>query len=131
MKNVILAIAISVIVLVSVIILIFNSGLLPWTDYLQFIIILVVVSFGFYTAYRRFSSNKKGQPTEDELTRIVRLKASSLSFYISIYLWLLIMFLTERMKWEADRMFGWGIIGMALTFVICWIFFNFRGVRNE
>jgi hypothetical protein len=131
MKRVILAIAISLIVLVSVIILIFNSGLLPWSDYLQLIIILVVLSFGFYTAYRRFSSSRKGQPAEDELSRIVRMKASSLSFYISIYLWLLIMFLTERMKWEADRMFGWGIIGMALTFVLCWVFFNFRGLRNE
>jgi hypothetical protein len=58
-------------------------------------------------------------------------KAAALSYFISIYLWLVIMYLTDKLKIETDVMFGWGILGMAVIFASSWFFFHFRGIRNE
>ena len=58
-------------------------------------------------------------------------KTSSLSFYISLYLWLAIMYFSDKIDFETHTVIGAGILGMAVVFVICWLVFNFRGIRNE
>jgi hypothetical protein len=35
------------------------------------------------------------------------------------------------MKLETHSVIGIGILGMAITFAVCWVIFNFTGVRNE
>jgi hypothetical protein len=59
------------------------------------------------------------------------LRTSSLSFYISLYLWLVIMYFSDKIKAETHTILGSGILGMAVIFAICWLIFNFRGIRNE
>jgi len=58
-------------------------------------------------------------------------KASSLAYYISLYLWLLIMFLSDKLNYETHTIIGMGILGMAVVFAVCWLIVNFTGVRNE
>ena len=94
-------------------------------------VILLVVGFAVFIGYKRFTSSKRGEPAEDELSKKVMLRTSSLSYYISLYLWLVIMYFSDRLKLETHTIIGVGILGMAVIFTICWLVFNFRGVRNE
>jgi hypothetical protein len=58
-------------------------------------------------------------------------KTAAWSYYVSLYLWLAIMYLSDKFKYETHTIIGAGILGMAVIFAICWLVFNFRGIRNE
>ena len=94
-------------------------------------IIVLLIAFALLVGIKRLSATKKGEPAEDEMSKKVVLKTSSLSYYISIYLWLAISYFSDRIPYETHTIIGVGILGMAVTFGICWLFFNFRGIRNE
>jgi peptidoglycan/LPS O-acetylase OafA/YrhL len=94
-------------------------------------IIILVILFAVFIGYKRLSSAKRGEPPEDELSKKVMQKTSSLSYYISLYLWLAIMYFSDRIHYETHTVIGAGILGMAVVFAVCWLVFNFRGVRNE
>lgn len=94
-------------------------------------VIVLVVGFAIFVGYQRLTSLAKGEPAEDEMTRKVMLKTSSMSYYISIYLWLAIMYFSDRFKLESHTLIGAGILGMAIVFGICWMVYNFMGLRHE
>jgi len=94
-------------------------------------VIVIVVLFALFFGYKRISSSRKGEPPEDELSKRVMKKASSLSYFISLYLWLAIMYFSEKLNYETHTIIGAGILGMALVFAVCWLVFNFRGIRDE
>jgi peptidoglycan/LPS O-acetylase OafA/YrhL len=131
MKKSILAVIVSIIVLATTILWITTRVPGTIAESAQFIVIFVMILFGLYVAYRRFSSEKLGQPAEDEFSKKVLQKAAALSYYVSLYLWLGIMTFSNKLKVEADVMFGWGILGMAIIFAASWVYYNFRGIKNE
>jgi len=131
MKKSILTLIISGMVLGTTILWIVEASSLRIIEYLQFVIIGIIIFFGIYVAYRRFTSEKRGLPAEDEFSKKVMQKAAALSYYISLYLWLAIMYLSDKLKAETDVVFGWGILGMAIIFAASWIYFNYKGVRDE
>ena len=132
MKSSIIAFTISIILLLSVAILIFSSGTAQGTtDILQKIIILILAGFGIFAGFRRLGSKTRMEPAEDELSKKVMRKASSLSFFISIYIWVAMLYLKNKFALDSDQVIGSGIIAMSLTLFICWIIFHFRGVGNE
>ena len=94
-------------------------------------VIITVVAFALFAGIKRFSSIRKGESAEDEMSRKVMQKTSSLSYYISLYLWLTIMYFSDRFNYETHTIIGAGILGMAITFAVCWLVINFRGIRNE
>jgi peptidoglycan/LPS O-acetylase OafA/YrhL len=100
-------------------------------ELVSFGIIILVVAFAAFIGFKRLSSAKRGEPPEDELSKKVMQKTSSLSYYISLYLWLAIMYFSDKIKYETHTVIGAGILGMAVVFAICWLVFNFRGIRNE
>jgi peptidoglycan/LPS O-acetylase OafA/YrhL len=100
-------------------------------ELVTFGIIILVVLFAVFVGYKRLTSAKRGEPPEDELSKKVMQKTSSLSFYISLYLWLAIMYFSDKIDFETHTVIGAGILGMAVVFAICWLVFNFRGIRNE
>ena len=130
MKKSFLAVIVSVLVLVTTVLWMSDALSVSVGEYTQFVIIGILVCFGLYVGYRRFTSEKRGQPAEDEFSKKVLQKSAAVSYYISLYLWLVIMYLTDRMKIETDIMFGWGILGMAVIFAGSWIYFNLRGMRD-
>jgi uncharacterized membrane protein len=131
MKKTVFVISVSVITLVSTVILILNIWPEMQGDNLQLLLFFVPVAFGFYMAYRRISSTKRGLPAEDEFSKKVRGKAASLAFFISAYFWLGLMFLSEHLKKETHTMISWGVLGMIVIFIASWVYYNFRGMRNE
>jgi len=131
MKRAILVFVLAVLVLLTVGLWIFSSTELKPMDLVSFGIIILVVAFAVFIGYKRLSSAKRGEPPEDELSKKVMQKTSALSYYISLYLWLAIMYFSDKIDYETHTVIGAGILGMAIVFAICWLVFNFRGIRNE
>ncbi|MDX9929381.1 MAG: hypothetical protein RBS37_05960 [Bacteroidales bacterium] len=131
MKRTAIALLVSILVLASALLWFSTSReSIGGFELSQFLVILLLVGFGFYFAYRRFTSARRGEPVEDEMSKKEMMRASSLSYFISIYLWLAIMYISYETEMDTEVLIGTGIIGMALIFAICWIVIHLRGIRN-
>ena len=132
MKRAVLVFILAALVLITTGLWFFSSSnKLDLPDFLGLAVIILVVGFAFYFGYKKLTSAKRGEPAEDELSKKVMHKAASWSYFISLYLWLAIMYFSDRLKYETHTLIGAGILGMAIVFAICWLVFNFRGIRNE
>ena len=92
---------------------------------------LVIVGFAVYLGLSRLRSHQRQEPAEDELSKKVMMRASSLAYYISIYLWLFVMYISDKTTLEAHSLVGAGILGMAVVFLLCWIGVRTFGMKNE
>jgi hypothetical protein len=94
-------------------------------------VIFVLVGFALFIGLSRVRSHLRMEPSEDELSKRVMTKAASLAYYISIYLWLFIMYISDKTSLPVDSLIGAGILGMAITFFFCWLGIKVTGVKNE
>ena len=132
MKKSIIVFVIVVIVLAATLFwMLSSSGNFKTTDLISLGVIILLVAFAVFIGIKRIGSARRGEPAEDELSKKVTQKTASLSYYISLYLWLIIGYFSERLDYETHTLIGAGIIGMALTFALCWLIFKFRGIKNE
>lgn len=131
MKKGIIAIVISALVIITVLLWMINStSNIEIPGIISFVVILIVVLFGILVGISRIKSVKIGQPAEDELSKKLLQKASSTSYYISLYLWLAIIYLSDKIKAETHTFISAGILAMALTFVLSWVFFRIFGLKD-
>jgi hypothetical protein len=131
MKKSYLALIISAIVLATTILWAVSSKTtLGIAGIAQFCIIIVLVGFGVYVGLSRLKSERRGEPAEDEMSKKIMMKTSSTSFYISLYIWLAVMYYSDKTKLETHTLIGVGILGMAIVFLACWIFFKIRGMKD-
>ncbi len=93
-------------------------------------VVLVLVGFAVFLGVSRLRSYLQREPAEDELSRKVMIRASSLAYYISIYLWLFIMYISDKTSLEAHSLVGGGILGMAVIFLLCWLGVKVLGMKN-
>lgn len=132
MKRIVLLFVIAAMVVTGVIIwMVSKETPIRLQDILQFAVIFVIVAFALFLGYKRTRSYRQGEPQEDELSKKIMTKASSIAYYVSIYLWLGIMILSDKSKLATHSLIGAGILGMAVVFAICWIVVYFKGIRNE
>ncbi len=132
MKRAIIIFILAAVILASVAIWLWiSSGSLKPFDILSGGIIFLLIAFSFFIGFRRLTSARRGEPTEDELSKKVLLKTAAWSYYISLYLWVAMLFIKDRVSLDTEEIIGAGILGMAVSWVICWFVFNFKGVRNE
>jgi len=132
MKKAVIVFIVAALVLATVGLWIFSSsGDFKPADIASFGIIILVVVFAIFFGVKRLTSAKRGEPPEDELSKKVMRKTSSLSYYISLYLWLAIMYFSDKLNYETHTIIGMGILGMAVVFTVCWLVINFTGIKNE
>jgi peptidoglycan/LPS O-acetylase OafA/YrhL len=132
MKKAVIVFIVAALVIASAILwFISSSEHLKPVDFLNFTVLILVVGFALFIGFKKLSSARRGEPVEDEMSKKVLGKTASLSYYISIYLWLIIMYFSDKFNYETHTIIGAGILGMAIIFTVCWLVFNFRGVRNE
>jgi len=91
---------------------------------------IILVGFAVYTGLVRIKSTIQKEPVEDELSKKIMTKASSISYYVSIYLWLIIMYLSDKTTLESHSLIGAGILTMAIIFLLSWIGVKMYGVKN-
>jgi peptidoglycan/LPS O-acetylase OafA/YrhL len=130
MKRVLIITVVAVLVIASSVLWLMNS---PFSalDFLQLAVIGLLVNFAGFIAYKRLRSVKRGEPTEDELSKRVLQKTAALSYYISLYLWVFMIYLKDRISLDTEEVLGMGILGMAITFAVTWIILNLKGVKDE
>jgi hypothetical protein len=103
----------------------------PFADLIMPAGVIILVGFALFLAYRRVKSHLRREPAEDEFSKGLMLRASSLSYYISIYFWLFMMYISDRSSLETHSLIGAGIMGMAVIFFLSWIGYRILGWRHE
>lgn len=101
------------------------------TDLFQFGIIALILLFAVFIGIKRLSSARRGEPTEDELSKKVLQKTAAWSYYISLYMWVALIYIKDRVTMDTEEVLGTGILAMAVCFAVCWLIFNFKGIKNE
>lgn len=110
----------------------FTTGISDKTDQMESLFVLIlVVGLGIWTVLRSSISLKRGEPLEDEFSKLILQKAASLSFYVSLYLWLIISYISNKVMLDTEQLIGYGIIGMAILFVGIWLFLKVNGLQND
>jgi len=132
MKKEFIALLVSVLVVAATVVWFFIvEKPIPATEIINFGVIVVLIGFGLYFAYRRFTSAKRGEPQEDELSKKMMQKTAAWSYYISLFMWLFMGWISDRLSMDMGEVIGTGILGMAVIFLVCWIAVKLRGIRNE
>ena len=93
------------------------------------IVILFIVSIFF--SIKRLKNRKLGLPEEDELSKKIMNKAGAKSFFVSLFLWLTLLYIHNHTTLHTEILFGYGIIGMAFIFITFTIIFSIRGIKDE
>ena len=93
-------------------------------------VVFILVGFAAALGVSRLRSRRRGEPAEDELSKRIMTRASSLAYYVSIYLWLFIMYIGDKTTLPAQTIVGTGIAGMALVFLLCWLGVKFFGMKD-
>lgn len=132
MKKTILIFVLSAMVLITTALWFLNvDGEGSVFEYLLFSPILIIIGFGIYLGVSRGKSVLRKEPVEDEMSRKVLSKASSLSFYISLYFWLFMMYISDKLALENHTLIGLGILAMAIIFFLSWVGIKIFGLKNE
>ncbi len=108
-----------------------SNGVIIGGSFTMPIILSVVVVTAIIVGVRRFKSLKQGEPAEDEYSKKIMQKTAAYSFYVSLYLWLVISYFSEGSDMDTQQVIGMGVVGMAIVFIISWLFVKILGLRNE
>ena len=92
---------------------------------LMMAVAVVILVYGVLVILKGFRDAKHRLPSRDELSRKILLRGAATSYYVSIYLWLAIMFFEERIEVERSSLIGAGILGMAIIFALSWLYHRF------
>jgi peptidoglycan/LPS O-acetylase OafA/YrhL len=132
MKKTIVSFIVSALVLVSLAIWALKGKISGNTqEILMTVGVLIMVGFALFISAKRVRSHRRQEPAEDELSKQVMNRAASLSYYISLYWWLLVMYFSDRVSLPVHSLIGAGILGMAIIFVFSWIWTKVSGTKNE
>src|SRR5512136_2635659 len=120
MNRTIVGFVISALVLVSTAIWVLKGRNAANTrEILMAAVVLVLVGLALYLGISRLRSHQRHEPAEDELSKRIMMRASSLAYFISIYLWLFVMYISNKTTLETHSLVGAGILGMAVVFMLC------------
>ena len=103
----------------------------PTLEYIFVGVLIVLFLLGIYLGYMRFRALQKGMTVEDELSIKLTQKAASVSYYISLFLWSALIYVHYHSSMSVKWLLSSGMIGMAVIFVITWVVYNRRGLKDE
>jgi hypothetical protein len=132
MKKVILSLALAILCLILLLyFIVFKSG----TYSLEIVVVpylIVVFVFGLYMGVSRLLSLRKSEPIDDEMSKKIKMKAASYSYYISLYMWMfMIFFLKDKINLDKDELIGFGIVCMSFIFIVTWSILKMKGIKSE
>lgn len=108
-----------------------EPDLLSWDSGLQLALVAILVGFALFMGIRRMGNERRGEPGEDELSVKMLRKASSWAYYQSLYLWIVIMYVSGKVETDTEELFGYGVMGMGILFALNYAIIALRGLRNE
>jgi hypothetical protein len=132
MRKAIFMVVLAVSVILSLILWLVAPGVTFSVQELLLILgIVLVVGFALFLALRRLRDVKNRLPAEDEMSKQLMRRAASTAYYLSLYLWLGIIFIEERIQLERSDLLGAGILGMAFLWVLSWIFHRYVSKTHD
>jgi hypothetical protein len=131
MKKTIVTFVISALILASLVLWALKGHIADNTQEIVMTgIVFVLVGFAITLGVSRLRSRLRREPGEDELSRMVMTRTSSLAYYVSIYMWLFVMYISDKTTLAAHSLVGAGILGMAVIFFLCWLGVKIFGMKN-
>jgi len=122
----ILVVVILVLVVATFILWITNSEKsFDFGSILMMVIPVIILVYAVLFIRKRWADAREQMPAEDELSRMIRLKSGYASFQISLFLWLVIGSVEDRVALEGHTIIGAGILGMAVIWALCWIYYRY------
>ena len=126
MKRAIIIAAIAVLVLVTMVLWLLNTGdSRKGTMSLMLAIQLVVLVFAVLVVVKRWTAAKNKLPAEDEMSKGILRRGAATSYYVSLYMWLAFMFFEEQINLERSTLIGAGILGMAVIYGLSWLYHSY------
>ena len=119
-------VVLAVVVIVSFVYwLVFHSDHMDIQEILMIAGMVLVVGFALFLAFRRLRDAKDRTPGEDELSKNIMRRGAATSYYVSIYLWLVIMYFSDKSELECHSQIGAGIMGMAIIWALSWVYHRY------
>jgi len=132
MKKAIMIFIVSALVLASAVYWFFSSGAeFNSTNLFQIGILFIVIAFAVFIGIKKLGNAKRGEPVEDELSKKVKTKAAAMSYYVSLYWILVLMYISEKLGLATQAVFAIAIFGMAIFWFTFWVYYNYKGSTNE
>ena len=126
MKRAIIIAAIALLVVVTIVLWLVNSGdSQKGSLSLMLGIQLVVVVFAVLVVVKRWTAAKNRVPAEDEMSKGILRRGAATSYYVSLYMWLAFMFFEEQINLERSTLIGAGILGMAVIYALSWVYHSY------
>ena len=100
-------------------------------EYIFVGIIIVFMMLGIFFGISRIRRSKQGFPEEDELSQMISLKSAAVSYYLSLVVWLILIYIQAKVEIDTKWILALGIIGMSITFIITWTIIRFKGPGHE
>ena len=100
------------------------------SEYLFVGVVIILFLVGIFVSIRRMKREKQGLPEDDEMSRKILQKSAAQSFFLSLLLWLVIMYIQNQSNIFEIYLMGYGILGMVIIFVLSWLRINFKGVSD-
>lgn len=107
-----------------------DTTILLVSEILHVIMILVLFILGIIQGIKRKRATEEGFPEDDELSEKIVRKSAGISFYLTLFIWLILLFVNSFIEIDSRLIFSYGFIGMSLTFVISWLIINSQGIKD-
>ncbi len=130
-RSTIIFVVVSMVIMTALLWLLSAQGQVNTLDLVHAGVILLLVVFAVFLGISRVRNTRRGEPQEDELSRKLLQRAASLSYYISLYIWVALLIVKDRVVIDTEQLIGSGILGMGLAFAITWAILNSRGLQHE
>lgn len=133
MKKIVLPIFFITFVVILAAIQIFQTGTNNTNSISEYIfvgVIFVLFLVGIILSIKKLKSTNQGLPEEDEMSTKIFNKAAAISFYVSMFIWLIIIYIHKSNAEIANVNIGYGIISMALIFILNLIYFQIKGIND-
>lgn len=126
MKKTIVIALIAIMVVVTFVLWILNTKLsFDFGTVLMILIPVVILAFAVIRVVQGMSDARNQMPAEDELSKMIMLRTGYTAFQLSLFLWLAIGSVEDRINLEGHTIIGAGILGMAILFALSWIYHRF------
>lgn len=88
------------------------------------LILVMIIIVGILSILIRkcYYDLKVGIPSDDERTKKVRMYAAGYAYFISLYVWILLLAFHKYL--DTDDLLMFGLLGMAISFYLSWVLLN-------
>ena len=90
-----------------------SSNIIKGLDLVIFILIFALAGIAIYRVFKKDKEEQEGQPSDDEMSLMIKYKSGYYSYLISMYMWLFIFLFKDKFP-DIETMLGGGILLSAL-----------------